>query len=757
MRKILPFFFLLPVLCWGSLSVNPPISTTTPTILNGILKGNGSTVGVATPGTDYQATPTPPGGSSTQIQFNDSNSFGGLGSWDGVVAASTAWRADKGLVAATDACVIVQHGDGSFTNYSRSGGLGAALLSAVSAITSGDTLWLSAGTFYINTTRIDLSKGDTATGVSMIGSGEDATIISSNVHGISSGASIEPSDGGCIMQLQIVTNAPTDYSYPLGIAGTSRTINSLFVRDVSIEGGSDGLYFRNNSDVTATFVNVSVRSRWDTLAFSGGVKTFTFYNCDLCVEGNFPGAMNTNGVHAITNTTPDLTFYNSTIESIGFNANGLYFESGIEGTVRMYGGGISTSGTGTTYDLNFVSPIGITFDKEVFYNPSKTSTAGATIVIVDPPVWSTPANPIDLTSTPTFGQPMRGSGVVDVAENLIVRKKLTDSRGVTGNIGQVLSAQANGVQFIDLPALTPWTSDIDANGYSLSNVNSLSAGSLVVAGPTTLGGYLDVQTDTPVPGTDAGLRVYSPDQGVAMRCEGNSYAKIEFISDNSGTVDTGKYQMYSRNDGGNPPNFHFGALNDAESYEVPIWDVYRSSDGVGGMMVDSFNLYATNTNISNALTVNSAGGNLGNSFVVLDVNTGFALYVSNQDGNGYGDYVGTINNVLDDGTGGSSFVKLGVTYGLSCQNLYVGNVGSSTMVCADGSGMFAAATAGTDYPGLASANTWAGAQTFNALIKPQQHTTTGAPSYVKGAIYFDTTLKKLRVGGATGWETVTSL
>ena len=42
-------------------------------------------------------------------------------------------------------------------------------------------------------------------------------------------------------------------------------------------------------------------------------------------------------------------------------------------------------------------------------------------------------------------------------------------------------------------------------------------------------------------------------------------------------------------------------------------------------------------------------------------------------------------------------------------------------------------------------------------IAPQQATTAGAPAYVKGAIYFDTTLNKLRVGGATAWETITSV
>lgn len=43
------------------------------------------------------------------------------------------------------------------------------------------------------------------------------------------------------------------------------------------------------------------------------------------------------------------------------------------------------------------------------------------------------------------------------------------------------------------------------------------------------------------------------------------------------------------------------------------------------------------------------------------------------------------------------------------------------------------------------------------LLTPQQATTTTAPAYVKGAMYFDTTLNKLRIGGATAWETVTSV
>jgi len=46
---------------------------------------------------------------------------------------------------------------------------------------------------------------------------------------------------------------------------------------------------------------------------------------------------------------------------------------------------------------------------------------------------------------------------------------------------------------------------------------------------------------------------------------------------------------------------------------------------------------------------------------------------------------------------------------------------------------------------------------FENVFFPMQHATVGGPAYVKGGIYFDTTLNKLRVGGAAGWETITSV
>jgi hypothetical protein len=47
--------------------------------------------------------------------------------------------------------------------------------------------------------------------------------------------------------------------------------------------------------------------------------------------------------------------------------------------------------------------------------------------------------------------------------------------------------------------------------------------------------------------------------------------------------------------------------------------------------------------------------------------------------------------------------------------------------------------------------------TVGTIINLPQATTVGAPAYVLGGMYFDTTLNKLRIGGATAWETVTSI
>lgn len=87
------------------------------------------------------------------------------------------------------------------------------------------------------------------------------------------------------------------------------------------------------------------------------------------------------------------------------------------------------------------------------------------------------------------------------------------------------------------------------------------------------------------------------------------------------------------------------------------------------------------------------------------------------------------------GPSANTFIKMGGNLNLSANS------------------QWAALTAGVNRLTITSA----GAATFSGTVSPQQATTAAAPAYVKGAIYFDTTLNKLRVGGATAWETITSV
>lgn len=47
--------------------------------------------------------------------------------------------------------------------------------------------------------------------------------------------------------------------------------------------------------------------------------------------------------------------------------------------------------------------------------------------------------------------------------------------------------------------------------------------------------------------------------------------------------------------------------------------------------------------------------------------------------------------------------------------------------------------------------------TFTTLMNVPKHATAGAPAYAEGRVYYDTTTHKLTVGGASGYETVTSV
>jgi hypothetical protein len=156
-------------------------------------------------------------------------------------------------------------------------------------------------------------------------------------------------------------------------------------------------------------------------------------------------------------------------------------------------------------------------------------------------------------------------------------------------------------------------------------------------------------------------------------------------------------------------------------------------------------------NVGNGGLVKDANGNVG-------INTASPVNIA-----GY--TIQTINNAT---TGGGVYLQSnGTSIGRilnTTTDMYVGGVSAASNLVLQSGGavratLFAAGGLSLGNiidPGATNLSV-TGTGTFGGIIKPQQATTAGAPAYVKGAIYFDTTLNKLRVGGATAWETITSV
>ncbi len=114
------------------------------------------------------------------------------------------------------------------------------------------------------------------------------------------------------------------------------------------------------------------------------------------------------------------------------------------------------------------------------------------------------------------------------------------------------------------------------------------------------------------------------------------------------------------------------------------------------------------------------------------------------------------------GTAQTGIITLGRSTAAQTLNIATGATATATtktlnIGTAGLSGSTTAISIGSAVSGATTTTNAYGAWTFNGVIFPQQATTAAAPAYVKGGMYFDTTLNKLRIGGATAWETVSSV
>jgi hypothetical protein len=149
-----------------------------------------------------------------------------------------------------------------------------------------------------------------------------------------------------------------------------------------------------------------------------------------------------------------------------------------------------------------------------------------------------------------------------------------------------------------------------------------------------------------------------------------------------------------------------------------------------GQTSPSYNLEILGATQSVARLKNPSGG------------TGSAIYVTASTSSATIYAMGDAASIVGGAADSNAVIYTGTAIPLK---YYIAGALTTTMFASGG-----VSIGNTTDKGAASLN-------VSGLIYPQQATTAAAPAYVKGAIYFDTTLNKLCVGGATAWETITSV
>jgi hypothetical protein len=281
-----------------------------------------------------------------------------------------------------------------------------------------------------------------------------------------------------------------------------------------------------------------------------------------------------------------------------------------------------------------------------------------------------------------------------------------------------------------------------------ANVIGLSAGGTLQLRFSVNNYILGAVVDNNLRLTDAGgvqLNCAGTNQNITLTPSGTGQVSHIGLSNFSDTLFFGNSSgSYGRITWGSALTFQAGAglpftLVSSNGTEVAR-GFANGRFGIGTGATDSGALLQVGTN-----TTNAAGG------IGFGTDTGFYRVSS---GSIALDYIGGNTPLLAlrrNGADGGYFALNSLV--LQFQNPQAsGTIDIATVSGSGGSITLRTANAAGGITLDATSNT-----SFTGTIKPQLATTAGAPAYVKGAIYFDTTLNKLRVGGATAWETITSV
>jgi len=271
--------------------------------------------------------------------------------------------------------VIVIHADGTRSSYwaatNSDTDRGTALMSAMSAAVTGDTVYLGPNTYDIVNNHVDLSLAGTGT-INLRGSGRRLTVIESTWDENTQGCIVVPGNNSLVEHLSIIGNAVAGtFQAPWGAKlGLDAAFTNAVLRDCYLTAEADGIYVTTVGPSTGTIIDCEVETNFDTFMLDA-VGTFYIYDCIFTAVANasFPG---TARCISSNNALGNVHAFNCILSASNGSVRNTGVYAGNVPNLNIYGGRITTSGT-AALDLEGVGGSTINVTGDTVYNPTKTS------------------------------------------------------------------------------------------------------------------------------------------------------------------------------------------------------------------------------------------------------------------------------------------------------------------------------------------------------------------------------------------------
>ena len=270
--------------------------------------------------------------------------------------------------------VVVRHPDGSATSWIATTttdiGRGTTLILAAASAQDGDTIQVSAATFDIGESTIDLNGSANNKSISLVGAGKYASVImgSSTFSIIRLGSHLKVAD---LSVVAVGNDALLSSQVPIG---TNESADGTLIENVYINGKSDGIFLSTETGTT-TIRNVTIDSYFDAIMASpqvGHTSEVNVYDSVIRIKNGSSAA--TRGIIARGNTT--VNSFNNQVYIYDTDATTRYAyvadkSNDVGGILNIYGGS-ATSTTGS-YDIAAINDGIVNIMSAVRYNPIKTT------------------------------------------------------------------------------------------------------------------------------------------------------------------------------------------------------------------------------------------------------------------------------------------------------------------------------------------------------------------------------------------------